>query len=169
MSKQDTSGIEIHVGPDGLEEYDNPMPRWWLYLFYFTIVYAVVYCMAYPSFWFWNGFTGWTQEGQYAQNAPKPKPGVEEMDLSVFAKDTAALEAGKANFAKYCAACHGNNLEGKVGPCLTDAEWKYGGTDKDILISISKGRPAGMPTWGKVLKPDEIAKTAAFVKSMKKP
>jgi cytochrome c oxidase cbb3-type subunit 3 len=155
---------------DGIEEYDNPLPRWWLYLFYFTIVFAIGYCIYYPSFWFWPGVSGWTTDRQYRASLP-PVTNTTTFDYSTVnldqnAKDPNTVALGQAIFAKNCAVCHGEHLEGKIGPCLTDSEWIYGGKDIDILTSISKGRKSGMmPVWSKKMKPKEIITVATFVRS----
>jgi len=153
---------------DGIEELDNPLPRWWLYLFYGTILFSIYYCVVYPSFWFYEGTQKWSQEKQWSQQvAAAPK----KADPSLLVlKDLAAkpevLEAGKKVFSSTCASCHGNNAEGKIGPCLTDSVWKYGNEDKDILQSIRKGRPAGMPAWETFLKPDQVGAVAAYIHSI---
>jgi cytochrome c oxidase cbb3-type subunit 3 len=151
---------------DGIEELDNPLPRWWLYLFYGTIVFAIYYAVVYPSFWFWQGTTGWTQEKQWASQAPPKKADPAALDLQALASKPETLEAGKKVFSSTCASCHGNNAEGKIGPCLTDSDWKYGNQDQDILHSIRKGRPKGMPAWETFLKPDQVGSVAAYVHSI---
>lgn len=153
---------------DGIQELDNPLPRWWLYLFYATIIYSIYYCIVYPSFWFWPGTSGWTQEKQWtAQVPPKPVTTVAQAaPLAEMAKDSKVTEQGKVLFMSNCASCHGNNGEGKIGPCLTDSDWKYGSSDEELLKTINKGRPAGMPAWGSFLKPDQVQAVAAYVHSI---
>ena len=151
---------------DGIEELDNPLPRWWLYLFYGTILFAFYYATVYPSFWFWKGTSGWTQEKQWASQAPPKKADPEALDLTALAAKPEIVEAGRKVFMSTCASCHGNNAEGKIGPCLTDSVWKYGNEDKDILATIRKGRPGGMPAWGSFLKPDQVAAAATYVHSI---
>lgn len=153
---------------DGIEELDNPLPRWWLYLFYLTILFSIGYMWMYPSTWFWPGTSGWSQEKQWADNQPPAKPPAAEdfPNLGELAQKPDVLKAGEAVFSSTCASCHGNKAEGKIGPCLTDKVWKYGDTDKDILTTIRKGRPQGMPAWGTFLKPDQITSVAAYVHSI---
>lgn len=153
---------------DGIEELDNPLPRWWLYLFYFTIVFAFGYAVYYPSFWFWPGTSGWSQEKQWASTAVIKTASAAATDVSLveMAAKPEVLEAGKKLFSSNCASCHGNNAEGKIGPCLTDSVWKYGSEDKSILETIRKGRPGGMPAWGSFLKPDQVDSVAAYVHSI---
>lgn len=153
---------------DGIQEYDNPMPRWWLNLFYFTIAFAVVYCVMYPSFWFWGGTTGWTQTGQYDAQMQQAgeiykSAGPESIDLAACATEPDLVAAGKEIFKLRCVPCHGENAEGKIGPSLVDDEWKFGGTSEDVVASISGGRPGGMPPWQKVLGTQGIKEVGAYV------
>lgn len=152
---------------DGIEELDNPLPRWWLYLFYFTIIFSAGYVVYYPSFWFWPGTSGWSQEKQWSETKiVKTATAAVEVSLSALAAKPEVLDAGKKVFMSTCASCHGNNAEGKIGPCLTDSTWKYGNEDKVILETITKGRPGGMPAWGTFLKPDQITSVAAYIHSI---
>ena len=160
------SEVEIHYAADGLSELDNPLPRWWLYLFILCIIFAIFYSLYYPATWFWAGSSGWTSEKQWTDSLPPNAAGAEAVDLTALGQQPGVLDSGKAVFVKTCSPCHGMDAHGKIGPNLTDAEWKYGGEDKDILRSIRKGRPAGMPAWGKVLKPDEVKNVAAYVRSL---
>ena len=160
------SQVEIHYAADGLSELDNPLPRWWLYLFILCIIFAIGYSFYYPATWFWEGSSGWTSEKQWTASMPANTTAGTDVDLVALGQQPGVLDAGKAVFTKTCSACHGPDGKGKIGPNLTDAEWKYGGTDKDILKSIRKGRPAGMPAWGKALKPDEVKNVAAYVRSI---
>lgn len=155
---------------DGIEEYDNPLPRWWLGLFYFTIAFAVVYSVMYPSFWFWPGTTRWTEAKQWEEaiaNAPTPvstPPPV--VDLAKMAADPSIVATGQQMFKTYCVVCHGENAEGKVGPPLVPHHWRYGGDSESILTTIRGGRPGGMPVWSKALSEDKIEIVAAYVFSL---
>ncbi|MBT9585240.1 c-type cytochrome [bacterium] len=151
---------------DGIEELDNPLPRWWLYLFYGTIIFAIYYAIQYPSTPYYKGTLGWTQEKQWASQAPPKKADPAALDLKALATKPEVLEAGKKVFISTCASCHGTNAEGKIGPCLTDSVWKYGSEDKEILLSIRKGRPKGMPAWDTFLKPDQVGAVATYVHSI---
>ncbi len=150
---------------DGIEELDNPLPRWWLYLFYLTIAFSIGYAVYYPSFWFWPGTSQWSQEKQWAASAVVKKV-VADANLTELAAKPEVLDAGKKVFMSNCASCHGNNAEGKIGPCLTDTDWKYGNEDKALLETIRKGRPGGMPAWGTFLKPDQVNTVAAYIHSI---
>lgn len=159
--------VEVHAAPDGLSELDNPLPRWWLWLFYGTIIFAVGYSFVYPAFWFYQGQAEWTSHKEYLAGLPanSTAPG-EAPDLAVLGQKPGVLEAGQVEFKKTCLACHGENGKGKIGPDLTVSNKKYGNTDKDILQSIRKGRKGGMPAWGKTLKPDAVLAVAAYVRSL---
>lgn len=155
--------VKEHV-IDGIEEYDNPLPAWWLYGFYLSIAFAIGYAIMYPSLWFWGGTTKWTEVKQYeAAMAAAPKVEAAKVDLVALAKDTTAVAAGKEIFKTYCVACHGDNAEGKIGPPLTPHKWRYGGDPDSILLTIRGGRPGGMPVWSKALPDEKIQKVAAYV------
>ncbi len=152
---------------DGIEEYDNPLPRWWIYLFYASIVFAIGYCIVYPSFWFWNGTSGWTSQKQWeTQIVPKKIEVAATSSLQALAQKPEVIEAGKKLFSSNCASCHGLKAEGAIGPCLTDTDWKYGDSDEALLESVRKGRPGGMPAWGTFLKPDQVEAVTAYVHSI---
>jgi cytochrome c oxidase cbb3-type subunit 3 len=155
---------------DGIQEYDNPLPRWWLYGFYASIAFAIAYAVMYPSLWFWHGTTKWSSAAQYEQimqNAPKPSvAAAPHVDLEKLAADQATVAAGREIFKTYCVACHGENAEGKIGPPLVPHRWRYGGKPDEILTTIRGGRPGGMPTWGKVLPEEKIETVAAYVFSL---
>ncbi len=158
---------------DGIQEMDNPMPMWLTTLFLATFLYAIGYCIVYPSFWFWPGLWKWSSTTEMArleaeQAAKRSQPVVAKADLTELARDPAHVANGKKIYEFTCATCHGENAQGKVGPSLVDAEWKYGGKPTDILESVTNGRPAGMPNWGNTLKPEEVEDVTAFVLSLQK-
>lgn len=156
---------------DGIEEYDNPLPRWWLFLFYFTIAFAIGYAFVYPTTWFTGGTAGWTQVAQYeAQMAEAakmwPQQATGKVDLTAYLQDPQKLSAGQKVFTTRCVVCHGANGEGKIGPSLRDAVWKYGGDPTTVVETITKGRPGGMPPWGKILSAEDIKTVASYVLSL---
>lgn len=157
---------------DGIEEYDNPLPRWWVWLFYATIAFAVVYCILMPSWPGYPGLLGWSQVKSYAQEvaaAPKPAaPGAAAVADAI--RDKAAVEAGKAVFVRNCAACHGPEGKGLIGPNLHDDKWVRGtGSPEDILAIISEGTAKGMPAWKSQLGSGDLVKVAAFVHGLSHP
>lgn len=158
---------------DGIEEYNNPLPRWWVYLFIATIIWAILYM-------FYYHFTaiGDSPEEKYAKEMKKyellnlAKAGTSNEESTAKASlnvmtDKADLEAGKSIFVKNCTACHGQNGEGSIGPNLTDDYWIHGNTYKDIVTTITNGVPEkGMITWKNVLQDKEILQVASFVYSL---
>lgn len=159
--------VEIHEAADGISELDNPLPRWWLYLFHATIVFAFVYSIYYPAFWFYKGQAQWTSDKAYVASLPAnvTVPG-EAPNLTLLGQEPGRISSGAATFQKNCAVCHGPEAKGKIGPNLTLHTKKYGNSDANILLTIRKGRPGGMPAWGKVLKPDELLSVATFIRSL---
>lgn len=136
-----------------LQEYNNPLPRWWLWLFYVTIVFALVYLVFFPGLGNFQGYLGWTQESQYEAELAKAEQryspifaGFAERDMSELAKDPEAIKVGQRLFANYCAQCHGSDAKGAPGfPNLTDGDWLYGGDPETIKASILDGRNGMMP------------------------
>lgn len=158
---------------DGIREFDNPLPRWWLATFYGAIIFAFLYSGFY--------FVGPGQDSetrlaeemaeiQLRQNAEKkatPGPSQDEL-LAVFA-DAGRKEAGHKIFTEKCAACHGPAGGGVIGPNLTDNYWIHGaGSLTDIFQVVSEGvLDKGMPPWKTMLKREELQSVVAFVKSLK--
>jgi cytochrome c oxidase cbb3-type subunit 3 len=139
---------------DGLQEYNNPLPRWWLWLFYITIVFALVYLLLFPGLGTFKGVLGWSSHGtQYEEEMAKADatygPIFEKyaaMPLADVAQDEEALGMGKRMFLNYCAQCHGSDAGGATGfPNLTDADWLYGNQPEQITQTILNGRNGVMP------------------------
>jgi len=176
---------EIIHSCDGIEEYNNPLPSWWLTMFYGTIVFALIYWVLMPSFWFWDGTMKWSQIKKYdnevkvaaEQSAKVASTQTTAGGLQAVIGDPKAIEAGKALFTQNCAACHGANAEGAIGPNLhTPPYWAYGkGTPEDIEFIITKGTngtpglnkesKGGMPTWSQ-LGSTKIQQLTAYVYSL---
>lgn len=158
------------IGPaiDGIEEYNNPLPRWWLYMFYSSIVFAIGYQFAYPS-WFGPGFLQWSEYKDYDQEIADAKVlyPAKVIDINNFINKAQFIEAGKSIFAQNCASCHGAEAKGLIGPNLTDNTWINGSKPENIYNTITTGVKAkGMPTWGPVLGAEKVATVAAFVYSL---
>lgn len=153
---------------DGIEEYDNPLPRWWLFIFYISIAFAVVYWFLYPS-WFGKGYLNWSQNTDYQKEVEQAKilyP-VKEAKIEDFIGKADKIETGKLLFATNCASCHAADGKGLVGPNLTDDQWIHGGEPVNIQKTITEGvKEKGMPTWGPVLGNEKVASLAAFVYSL---
>ncbi|GIW21462.1 MAG: Cbb3-type cytochrome c oxidase subunit [Candidatus Sericytochromatia bacterium] len=153
---------------DGIEEYDNPLPGWWLLMFYGAIIFSVIYWFLYPS-WFGKGYLGWSQISQYEEEVKQAKILYPEKVVSIndFIGKDEFINKGKEIFAQNCASCHGPEGKGLVGPNLTDNVWIHGGKPEEIFNTITKGVTAkGMPTWGPVLGKEKVALVGAFVYSL---
>jgi len=165
-----------HVWDETLEEYSNPLPSWWRWLFYITCFFAAFYLAMYPGFGNFGGKLGWTSIGQYEgemkkadeQYAPIFKK-YQSMSIQAVAADKDAKEMGQRLFLTYCASCHGSDARGAKGfPNLTDNDWLFGGKPENIKETLLKGRDAMMPAKG--VKPDlngdQIKDLAGYVRSM---
>lgn len=161
-----------HVFDETLEELNNPLPRWWLWLFNITLVFGLVYLTLYPGLGSYRGLLGWTaEETQYKaeMDAAKQKydPIFEKYGaqaLTVLAKDPAALKIGQRLFVTYCASCHGSDAGGAAHfPNLTDKDWLWGGTPAAIQTTIMNGRTGVMPAWGAVLGEQGVDEVANYV------
>src|SRR3990172_376608 len=154
--KVETTG---HVWDEDLQENNNPLPRWWLNLFYITIIWGVIYFALYPGLAVFSGIKGWTQYKQYDEEvgAADARFGpifdkFRTQDIPTVAKDPEALKIGQRLFSTYCTQCHGSDARGARGfPNLTDNEWQWGGTPEKIEETILNGREGAMPPWGEML------------------
>ncbi|MBT8295350.1 MAG: c-type cytochrome [Gramella sp.] len=157
---------------DGIKELDNNLPPWWLYGFYASIIFAVIYLARYHI------FDGATQKEEYLVEVAEARAAVEEykknakglidantVELLTGEED---INAGKAIFAGNCAACHKIDGGGGIGPNLTDSYWILGGGIKNVFNTISEGGRAGkgMVSWKTDLKPEEMAQVASYVLSL---
>lgn len=159
---------------DGIEEYNNPLPAWWLWMFVITLVFGCGYLIAYPGLGNFPGLLGWSQISQYekevADAQAKYEPQFEEF-LSVpipeLAMNPKALLMGQRLFANNCAQCHGSDAGGAYGfPNLTDKDWLYGGSPENIVQSISAGRTGTMPPWGPALTDQQATDVVQHVRSL---
>ncbi|MBL4835445.1 MAG: cytochrome-c oxidase, cbb3-type subunit III [Pseudomonas sp.] len=159
---------------DGIEEYDNPLPRWWFMLFLATIVFSVIYLILYPGLGKFPGVLGWTQESQYEEEVADAREqfapifaNFADMPVEEVAKDPDALRIGQRLFAINCSVCHGSDARGAFGfPNLTDNDWIWGGTPEQIRTTLNQGRQAAMPAWLAVIGDDGVRSTAAYVRKM---
>jgi cytochrome c oxidase cbb3-type subunit 3 len=156
---------------DGIEEYDNPLPTWWFYMFLITIVWGIGYLIVYPGMGNWAGVAGWTSAGQHEEEvaaAEEKYNAVFErylaMSVEEIAEDPDARRTGMRIFGNNCAQCHGSDAGGGYGfPNLTDDDWLYGGSPDAIKTTIINGRQAAMPAWESVLKDKGIQQVTAYV------
>ena len=157
---------DVHVY-DGIIEENNPMPGWWIWLFILTMIFGSLYWLHYeiggaPSLMDEYKVSLAAYKNQVDKNASSSDT---EESLTIYMKNEKSLLSGAAIFKEKCAMCHGENLEGKIGPNLTDKYWVIGnGSRLDILKVIQKGSAAkGMPPWEGLLKPNEVKDVAAYV------
>lgn len=172
MSEETNTEIQHHEY-DGIKEYDNPLPMWWLWTFFGTIIFAFIYYIHYEI----NGAPSLADDyavaiaevnAQKAANAPAAESETEE-SLSALMASPESIALGEVTFTRVCAACHGPQLQGMIGPNLTDKYWIHGqGTRQDILKVVRDGvNDKGMPPWAAVLKPEEQYGVVAFILSKK--
>ncbi|MBS3803439.1 MAG: cytochrome-c oxidase, cbb3-type subunit III [Oleiphilaceae bacterium] len=141
---------------DGIEEYDNPLPKWWFYLFLGTVIFSLGYLALYPGLGNFQGLLGWTQHNQWDTEMQVADARYGELyaqfgqvPVKELATDDEALQMGQRLFANNCAVCHGSAARGAIGfPNLTDDAWLYGGEPEDILETLHNGRQANMPAKG---------------------
>lgn len=156
---------------DGIQEYDNPMPRWWLLTFAGTIIFSVIYLFNIGPVGNGKGRVADYEAEVAAYAAAHPTPtGADDPTARLLALggNRAAMESGKQLFATYCAVCHRPDAGGLIGPNLADAYWIHGATLADIYRTVSDGvLDKGMPPWNKTLKPEQIEAVVAYVASLK--
>ena len=156
---------------DGIQEYDNSLPNWWIGTFVVTVLFGL---------WYWTSFHTFAADPnhqkadfdrEYAQiqalQAAKGLNGPGDGAVLAAYRDPAQVQAGARIFATNCVACHGPDGGGVIGPNLTDDYWLHGNRPSQIAATITNGVPdKGMVTWKGVLKPEEIVQAAAFVLSL---
>lgn len=164
-----------HVWDEDLKEMNNPLPRWWVYLFIITVVFALIYGALYPMFGSYQGKLGWSSDGQHAAEVEK----VEEAIAPIYAKFTGmepeklageapAMAIGERLFMNYCAQCHGSDARGSKGfPNLTDGDWLWGGDPAAIKTSITEGRMGVMPPMAAAVgTAEDVGNLAHYVLSL---
>ncbi|WEL54063.1 cytochrome-c oxidase, cbb3-type subunit III [Pseudomonas kermanshahensis] len=172
----DTTDQTMGHSFDGIEEYDNPLPKWWFWLFVGTLVFSVGYLILYPGLGNWKGIlpgydNGWTGVNEWQKEMDKADAKFgpifakyAAMPVEEVAKDPQALKMGSRLFASNCSVCHGSDAKGAYGfPNLTDKDWRWGGEPETIKASIMNGRHGVMPAWAEVIGEQGVADVAAFV------
>jgi len=181
MRKEETDQTTGHEY-DGIQEIDNPLPRWWVFMFWATIVFGLGYLGMYGLGNFkgivtvtvdgeevaWSSSNQWKAEVQafdkeiaplYAKYSSTP---VEEL-----VKNDEALQTGQRLFKSNCSVCHGSNAKGALGfPNLTDNDWLYGGNPQQLTMTITNGRQGAMPAWGAVLGDEGTKQMVQYVRSL---
>ena len=164
-----------HVWDEDLVEMNNPLPRWWVWLFVITIVFSLGYLVAYPGLGSFTGKLNWTQKGEYEAEMAKAKTELEplyarfaSMKPEDVAADPQAHAIGERLFMNNCAQCHGSDARGSKGfPNLTDNDWLHGGTPDKIQETITKGRIGVMPPMAAAVgSGDDVKNLAQYVLSL---
>jgi cytochrome c oxidase cbb3-type subunit III len=173
-SADNTTG---HVWDEDLRESNNPMPRWWVWLFVLTIIFGLLYLVAFPGLGSYQGQLGWSTRGEYASEVERANRELAPLYAQFTAKKTEEL-AGDANamgvgerlFMNNCAQCHGSDARGSKGfPNLADNDWLHGGTPAKIVETITKGRHTQMPPMAAAVGTTEDVKNVAnYVLSLSK-
>ena len=163
-----------HRWDEDLAEYNNPLPRWWSWLFYLTIAFSLAYLVLYPGLGSWRGTLGWTQVGQLKdeQQAAERQFGplyqrFAATEVAALAKNPEALAIGQKLFLNNCAQCHASDGAGSRGfPNLTSGAWQWGGDPATIKTTIAEGRNGVMPPFGAALGEEGVKNVAQYVRSL---
>ena len=167
-----------HTWDDDLQEYNNPLPRWWLWMFYITLVFAFGYLALYPGLGSFPGMLNWgSHESQYEAEMQKAAEtydpifkkyaAVAVADLATGADYQEARDMGKRMYLSYCSQCHGSTATGAKGyPNLTDGDWLWGGDADRIKESIMMGRQGVMPPHEGRVDDTQLDQVAAYVQSL---
>ena len=169
VRKSGEAGTSGHTWDEDLTEYNNPLPRWWAWLFYLTIAFSLGYLALYPGLGSYSGTLGWTQLNQLEEEnqAANTRFGplyekFSAQDVAGLAQNREALAIGQKLFLNNCAQCHASDGGGGRGfPNLTDDDWLYGGSPEAIKTSITNGRNGVMPPLGAAVGDDEGSKDVA--------
>lgn len=170
-----------HVWDGDVTEYNKPLPRWWINLFYLTIIFTIGYVAWFGGLGGYLGYAQWTSQKEYGverkqQDAQLNKvfARYEGRSIDVLARDPQAVSIGRSIFANTCSGCHGSSAHGAIGyPNLTDDIWHWGGTPDRVLETVLNGREGVMPEWGKVLTgmggENAVDYVAAYVRTLRDP
>lgn len=159
---------------DGIEEYNNPLPLWWLWMFVLTMIFSIGYLIAYPGLGNFPGLLKWSQVSQYesevSEAAAKYEPLFDKyaaIPIEELIDNEQAMRMGQRLFANNCSQCHGSDAGGAFSfPNLSDNDWLYGGTTENIVQSISQGRQGVMPAWGPALTDEQVSDVVSHVRSL---
>lgn len=164
-----------HVWDVDLREMNNPLPRWWVWLFILTVVFALGYLVMYPGLGSYKGTFGWSSAGQYESEVAKGNKEVEPlyakfngMKPEDVARDPQAIAIGERLFMNNCSQCHGSDARGSKGfPNLTDKDWLHGGAPDKIVETLIKGRMGNMPPMAAAVgSSDDVRNVANYVLSL---
>ena len=162
-----------HVWDDDLRELNNPLPRWWMWMFVLSCVFAIVYLILYPGMGTYEGTLGYTTRNAHDASVVQANQQLKpiyakymDMDAKQVAADPAAREMGQRLFLNHCAQCHGSDAGGSKGfPNLADTDWLYGGDTQDIKQTLIGGRAGVMPAFAH-LESTQVSDVANYVRSL---
>jgi cytochrome c oxidase cbb3-type subunit III len=170
-----TDNTTGHVWDGDLTEMNNPLPLWWVWLFILTIVFSLLYLIAFPGLGSYEGELKWSTKAEYEQDMAAAKKELEPLYSQFTAKkveelagDSNAMAIGERLFMNNCAQCHGSDARGGKGfPNLADADWLHGGSPEKIAESITLGRKGNMPPMGAAVGgSDDVKNVANYVLSL---
>ncbi len=171
----DADNTTGHVWDGDLREMNNPLPRWWVWMFVITIVFSLLYLVAYPGLGTYQGKLAWSSAGQHAAEVAKATAAEAPlyarytgMPPEQAAGDAQAMAIGERLFMNNCAQCHGSDARGSKGfPNLADGDWLHGGTPDKIKETLTKGRTGNMPPMAAAVgSPDDVKNVANYVLSL---
>lgn len=163
-----------HVWDDDLRELNNPLPRWWMWMFLLSCLFGVGYLVLYPGLGSYAGVLKFSTQAELAAHRQAAEARQHEiyakymaMDVKQVAADPQAREIGQRLFLNYCAQCHGSDARGSRGfPNLTDNDWLYGGEPETIQQTITKGRNGVMPSFASTVDAKMAGDVAQYVRSL---
>jgi cytochrome c oxidase cbb3-type subunit 3 len=163
-----------HSWDEDLEEYNNPLPGWWLNMFYITLVFGIIYLILYPGLGSFGGVLGWTSTQRYENELEQAEARYgpifdrfQQTEIRTLARDDDAMQTAERLFVNYCAQCHGSDARGATGyPNLRDDDWLWGGEPAQIKETIMNGRTGAMPSWEAALGEDGVFNVTEYVLSL---
>jgi cytochrome c oxidase cbb3-type subunit III len=173
---QSVAGVATtgHVWDHDLREYNNPLPRWWLNLFYLTIAFGLLYLILYPGLGNVAGYLGWSSSAEHDRNSAKERAAylaafepLAKLDIAQLTNNSSAMQMAQNIYNNNCAACHGSDARGAKGfPNLRDADWLYGGDAETISATLHDGRIAAMPGWQEIVGEQGIKELVAYTQQL---
>jgi len=162
-----------HVWDGDLRELNNPLPRWWMWMFLLSCIFGLVYLVLFPGLGSFPGVVGYSTDGALMSSMTEANDELKpvyakyvKMDIEQVAADPKAREMGQRLFLNSCAQCHGSDAGGAKGfPNLTDGDWLYGGSPENIKTTLINGRNGVMPAFGH-LESAQIVDLANYVRSL---
>ena len=175
-TKKDAGEAETmgHVWDEDLEEYNNPLPKWWLNMFYITLVFGVVYLLLYPGLGSFPGLLGWTSQGRYENEVKTAEESFKPLydaylatPIDELVQNADAMGTAKRLYSTNCAICHGADARGATGfPNLRDNDWVWGGDEAAVKATLVNGRNAVMPGWIGVIGEEGVNAASEYVYSL---